>query len=181
MSGVMCCLDIWEAVSQQDGEDAFQELSIGIASGLISVGNYGSTDQIGFTVLGPTVDRAARLEPASAQWGCKLLIDSTTYDLVKETTELQFRMLPPVVVPGVPEPIVAYEPFKSGAVSQEFIEAFHEGVFAMQRHDLDQAITYFERAHQCRDEGDTPSLRWLEACQSARREGRSLEMKAIDA
>lgn len=180
-AAVMCCMDIWEAVSQQEGEDTFHELSVGIASGLISVGNYGSTDQIGFTVLGPTVDRATRLEPASAQYGCSLLIDQATYDLVKETADLQFRMLPLMAIPGVAEPMVAYEPLKPEAVSQAFIEMFHEGVFAVQRHDLDKAMTCFERAHQGRDGGDAVSLQWLEECRAAQREGRRLEIEAIDA
>ncbi|PON16879.1 hypothetical protein C2W62_16075 [Candidatus Entotheonella serta] len=113
----MCCLDIWEIVAQQSSEDTFHNLSIGIGSGPVSVGNFGSTDQIGFTVLGSPVDRAARLEPASIEYGCKLLIDLETYNLVKEVPELQFRMLPPITLPGLAQPVTTYEPFREDSVS----------------------------------------------------------------
>ncbi len=180
-SAVLCCLAIWEEVTQQEDEDAFQELAIGIASGPVFVGNSGSTHQIGFTVLGPTVDRAARLEPASAQCGCVLLIDLETYDLVKDATDLRFRLLPRLAVQGVSEPLAAYEPFKHETVNDAFIEAFHEGVFAIQRQELDKAIRHFEQAHQLRDgEGDAASLLWIEKCKTAIEAGRKIEIKVIE-
>ncbi|MDH3602773.1 MAG: adenylate/guanylate cyclase domain-containing protein, partial [Candidatus Tectomicrobia bacterium] len=178
-SAVLCCLAIWEEVAHQESEDAFHDLSIGIASGSVSVGNFGSTDQIGFTVLGPTVDRAARLEPASAQCGCKLLIDLQTYELVKDAADLRFRLLPRIPVAGDSTPLATYEPFKGDTVSQDFLEAFHEGVFAAQRDELEKAITHFEQAQQLRDGGDAPSRLWIEACQAALQEGRKIEVKTI--
>lgn len=180
-AAVTCCLNIWEEVAQQQREDAFHDLSIGIASGPVSVGNYGSTDQIGFTVLGATVDLAAQLEPISAKYGCRLLIDLTTYKLVKSSTELQFRMLPPITVSGVEEPVVAYEPFTSGAVPQSFLDAFHEGVFAIQRHDFESAIKHFEHADQTRDGGDLPSLWWRDACRAALRDSQAVEGSTTEA
>ena len=177
---VLCGLEVWEAVSQQVGDDAFNALSIGMASGSVFVGNFGSTDQIGFSVLGPTVDRAAWLEPAAAQCDATLLIDLETYELVKETTDLQFRMLPYLAVTGVSEPLMTYEPFKAGMVSQPFLDAFHEGVFAVERQDLESAIASFERADQLREGGDTASLKWKAECEAALRDGRQLEIKTIE-
>ncbi len=174
-SAVLCCLDIYEEVAQQSGDDAFHELSIGIGSGPVSVGNFGSTDQIGFTVLGPTVDHAARLEPASAQYGCRLLIDLENYNLVKEVPDFHFRMLPLITIAGEPKPVAAYEAFKQGSVSPEFLDAFHEGVFAIQRQELQSAIRHFERAQQSRDGGDPASEWWVAECQAAIREGRDLK------
>lgn len=180
LSSVLCCLAIWEEVSHQEGEEVFHDLSIGIASGPVSFGNFGSTDQIGFTVLGPTVDRAARLEPASTQYGCRILIDRETYDLVKKAPELQFRLVPYIAAAGGAEPLATYEPFFKDTVSQEFLAAFHEGVFAMQREALAEAVKHFEQAHQLRDGGDATSRMWLAACKSAIREGRQIGIKGID-
>uniref|UniRef100_UPI001C4E0259 adenylate/guanylate cyclase domain-containing protein n=1 Tax=Candidatus Entotheonella palauensis TaxID=93172 RepID=UPI001C4E0259 len=180
LSAVLCCLGIWEEVSKQESEAAFHDLSIAIASGPVSVGNFGSTDQIGFTVLGPTVDRAARLEPASVQCGCRMLIDQATYDLVKKASELRFRLVPYISVSGTSEPIATYEPFKVEAVSEKFLEAFHEGVFAMQREALEEAVVHFKLADQLRDGGDTVSLMWIEACQTAMREGSKIGIKLIE-
>lgn len=180
LSSVLYCLAIWDDVSRQEGETVFHDVSIGIASGPVSFGNFGSTDQIGFTVLGPTVDRATRLEPASAQCGCRMLLDQETYDLVKQAPELRFRLVPHIAVDGVPEPLTTFEPFKKETVSQDFLDAFHEGVFAMQSEKLAEAVNHFEHAHQLRDGGDATSLMWIEACKTAIREGRQMGIKVIE-
>ena len=67
-----------------------------------------------------------------------------------------------------------------GTVNDTFLEAFHEGVFAVQRNELEKAITHFERAQQLRDGGDAPSRLWIEDCQAALQEGRKIEVKAIE-
>lgn len=165
-SAVLCCLDIWEDVAKQLGENDTLELSIGVASGSVSIGNFGSTQQIGFTVLGPTVDRAACLEPVATKYGCRLLIDLATYELIKESTDLQFRMLPHIAIENGAAPIATYEPFKRGRVRQDFLDAFHEGVFAMQHNQLGKAIECFKAADALRDGGDAASLQWADACES---------------
>ncbi len=165
-SAVLCCLDIWEEVAKETERNGAFGLSIGVASGSVSIGNFGSTQQIGFTVLGPTVDRAARLEPVATKYGCRLLIDLETYELIKESTDLKFRMLPHIAIENGAAPIATYEPFKRDRVQQEFLDAFHEGVFAMQNYQLDKAIEYFKTADALRDGGDAASLQWAEACET---------------
>jgi hypothetical protein len=49
-------------------------------------------------------------------------------------------------------------------VGQAFLEAFHEGVFAMQHDQLEKAIQYFKTADTLREGGDAASLVWAEAC-----------------
>jgi len=169
-SAVLCCLDICDDILKHRGADVFSELSIGVASGTVSIGNFGSTQQIGFTILGPTVDRASGLEPIAAQYGCRLLIDLETYKLIKESTALQFRMLPYIAIENGAAPIATYEPFKRENVEQGFLDAFHEGVFAMQHNQLEKAIQCFKTADTLRDGGDAASLVWAEACETVWRQ-----------
>ena len=173
-AAVLCCLDICDDLAKQTGTHVFRELSIGVASGPVSIGNFGSTQQIGFTVIGPTVDRAASLDPMAAQYGCRLLIDLETYELIKESTELQFRMLPYIAINSGAAPIATYEPFKRETVDQAFFDAFHEGVFAMQHNQLEKAIQCFKTANTLRDGGDVASLLWVEACETVLRDHRNL-------
>ena len=88
--------------------------------------------------------------------------------------------MPFISVSGTPEPLATFEPFKVETVGQDFLDEFHEGVFAMQREALDEAIKHFEQAHQLRDGGDAVSLQWIEACQTAIREGNQIGVKMID-
>ena len=178
-SAVLCCLRVSQEASVQEDVDAFRELKIGIFSGPVLVGNFGSTDQVGFTVLGPTVNRAARLEPASAQCGCRILIDSTTYDLLKDDPDLRFRALPQIAVKGLEGDLTVYEPFENEEVSQEFLHAFGCGVQAIQNHDLPLAIKHLEDAHRLRENGDLSSLLWIEECQAVLSEGRPIESKRM--
>ena len=176
-SAVLCCLKISQQASRQGDMSSFKELKIGISSGPVLVGNFGSTDQIGFTVLGPTVNRAARLEPASAQCGCRILIDKTTYELIKDDGDLMFRALPQIAVKGLEEDLEVYEPFEREEVGQEFLDVFHSAIRAIQNHDLNLAIKQFENADSLREGGDPSSLLWVEECRAAIGEGRSLEAK----
>ena len=58
-TAVNCCLKIWEEVGKIEGPNAFNKLKIGIGSGQVLIGNFEATDQIAYTVLGPTVNLAA--------------------------------------------------------------------------------------------------------------------------
>ncbi len=178
-TAVICCLRIWEEVERQKEPEAFNQLKIGVGSGPVLVGNFGSTDQIGFTVLGPTVNRAARLEPASAQCGCRILVDDNTYQLLKTEANLLFRRVPMIAVKGVREALIAYEPFFADQVSMEFLSAFEMGVNAVGKGELKEAIDCFTRSDSLFVNGDAASKIWMRECQLALSEGRSIGVKAV--
>ena len=162
-SAVECCLKITETVSSINDPQAFTELKIGIGSGPVLVGNFGSTDQIGFTVLGPTVNRAARLEPASAQCGCKILIDEATYHLIANDPDLCFRRLPPISLKGLSSAMITYEPFFR-SMDHSFLTPFEHGVSALESGDCEGAIAHFNRANSLRSDVDLASQIWTAEC-----------------
>lgn len=178
-SAVSCCLRIWQEVEKIEEPGAFNELKIGIGSGQVLIGNFGATNQIAYTVLGPTVNRAARLEPASAQVGCHILIDGNTYDLLKADDDFRFRRLPSIALRSISNSMVTYEPFFTNQVPDAFLAEFKKGVIALEADKIEAAMDSFSKADQLRPEGDTASKIWLEACKTAFNEGQTVGVKAI--
>jgi adenylate cyclase len=77
---------------------------MGIHSGDTVVGNFGSEARMDYTVVGRTVNVAARLEGACEPGG--ILVSDTTYEHVKH----EFRATPtgPLTLKGVAEPVSAW-------------------------------------------------------------------------
>lgn len=80
------------------------QVRIGIASGPCIVGNVGSTRQMQYTALGPTVNLASRLE-ARSQPG-QVLIAHATYELVQHA--FACIQQPDIFVKGIDRPIRTY-------------------------------------------------------------------------
>lgn len=178
-SAVSCCLRIWQEVAKIEDPGAFNELKIGIGSGKVLLGNFGATNQIAYTVLGPTVNRAARLEPASAQVGCHILIDENTFELLKTEEEFRFRRLPKIAIRGISAAMVTYEPFFTNQVSANFLTTFEKGVEAMETGKIETAMAFFNKADQLRPDGDAAAKIWLQACETAFNEGETVGVKPM--
>jgi len=63
---------------ERQGQPAL-EVGIGVNSGLAMVGNVGHRDRLNYTAVGDTVNTAARLEQATKQFDCPLLISEGTF------------------------------------------------------------------------------------------------------
>ncbi|HEY8274101.1 MAG TPA: PAS domain S-box protein [Pseudolabrys sp.] len=77
---------------------------IGIHTGYCTVGNFGSDDRMDYTMVGGTVNLAARLEHEALPGG--VLISFETYALVKDTVRCE--ELGYVQVKGIAEPVATY-------------------------------------------------------------------------
>ena len=80
------------------------EIRTGINSGPCFVGNFGSTRQINYTVIGQVVNAAARLQSASEPG--RILISKDTYRLVKDEFWCEERG--PIKVKGIEDNILTY-------------------------------------------------------------------------
>jgi class 3 adenylate cyclase len=79
-------------------------IRIGINTGFCDVGNFGSNLRMDYTIIGPEVNLAARLEQAAEPGG--ILISGETYALVRNEIDADPSM--PIDAKGFSEPIAAH-------------------------------------------------------------------------
>jgi adenylate cyclase len=89
------------------------ENGIGLCNGEVVSGGIGSESRLDLTVIGDTVNVAARLEGLSKQFACKILLNEAVYEEVKDTVPCVFLgaeyvkgRAEPVRVYGIPETFV---------------------------------------------------------------------------
>jgi adenylate cyclase len=103
------------------------EFGIGVNSGKAIVGNMGSLDRLEYSIIGDTVNTAARLSAVAP--GGKVWIGSETFDQVKYQYEV--KPLEPLALKGKGELINAYEvSFIRQSISDESQQALIETIKA---------------------------------------------------
>lgn len=108
LRATLCAVEIEQALSQtvDDQIGSALEVGIGIASGDAVLGAMGARDRMDYTVLGSTVNLAARL--CSKAGPGQVLIESATQAHVREATGLELTALEPVQLKGISEPVQIY-------------------------------------------------------------------------
>ncbi|MCP4824367.1 MAG: HAMP domain-containing protein [Shimia sp.] len=103
---VRCGVEIKDALAASFGAESGRELAVGvgIASGDVVLGAMGARDRMDYTVLGSTVNLAARLCAKAGPW--QVLLDRHTCDLVDEGVTLQ--ALAAVSLKGYADPIPVF-------------------------------------------------------------------------
>jgi adenylate cyclase len=82
-------------------------IGIGINSGKVVSGNIGSSKRMEFTAIGDGVNLSSRLEGASKQYGCDIVISEDTFEQCKGN--ILVRELDCIRVKGRTQPVSVYE------------------------------------------------------------------------
>ena len=143
---------------------------IGLNSGPAIVGLMGSTRRKNYTMMGDTVNLAARSESGAKSYGVYTMITGETKTLAEQhKDDIAFRYLDKIVVKGRTLPAEVYEVvgFKSelSAQTKECLEIFKQGIESYLAQDWDGAKALFQRSELCEiHHDDNPSLVMIKRC-----------------
>ena len=124
---------------------------IGLNTGAAVVGNMGSLTRFNYTMMGDSVNLAARLESGAKTYGVMTLVtESTKMGCERHGAECVFRFLDRIVVKGRSQPVAIYELvglrqyLKSGY--EDLIGEFEVGMAAYLRQDWTAALKAFRNS-----------------------------------
>ena len=144
----------------------FAQVRIGITAGPMIVGNMGSRSRTDYTMMGDTVNLAARFESGQKIYGTNIMVNDQIYEQVKDLVEA--RQLDLIQVMGKEEPVVAYEILeRKGELSEEMmqvVELYNKGMKAYWDYDFATASTFFEAALEIVPD-DGPSALYADRCE----------------
>ncbi|MFP4611948.1 MAG: CHASE2 domain-containing protein [Spirochaetota bacterium] len=100
-------LQVLEELNASWPEEKRIHIGIGINSGVMTVGNMGSSGRMNYTLMGDNVNLAARLEGTNKLYGTTIIISEYTYGLVKD--HVVARELDNIRVKGKNRPVLIYE------------------------------------------------------------------------
>jgi len=148
-------------------EGARLAVRIGVTTGLVLVGNMGSTQRIAYTAIGDSVNLAARLETANKFFGTRILVNEAAWE--GGGKGLIGRPLGRILVVGKSEAVGVWEPLAveedAGGELRRLAEDFARGVELYAQGRFDAARECFLAILARGD--DPPSRLYLQLCEQA--------------
>lgn len=124
------------------GKELF--MRIGINTGYAVVGNMGSKDRFDYTMLGDSVNLAARLEGVNKEFATYTMVSAATRDQAGD--EFSFRELARVAVVGKKEAVTVFEPIRKEIFNEmkNTMEKFQSGLQLFYAGQFDPARDIFQ-------------------------------------
>lgn len=145
-------------------------IGIGINTDSVISGNIGSSKRMEFTAIGDGVNLGSRLEGASKQYGCDIVISDRTYFACKN--RIWARELDCIRVKGKTEPVSIFElvGIREGPLADQLsehqmqvIDYYQLGLELYRRREFTRALREFNRVLQMAPD-DKPALLHKERC-----------------
>lgn len=141
---------------------------IGLNCGPAKVGFMGTDSLASYTMMGDTVNLAARLEAAAKDYGASILVSESIESVCKE--EFHFRFLDWIRVKGKEAPVkifslVCYLSDLSPTI-KEAEKIYEEGFQFYLNRDWEKAINSFEKVSEIYGQRDVASKLLIERCKS---------------
>ena len=157
------------------------QMRIGLNSGFATVGNMGSEKRFNYTMMGDTVNLAARCESGSKSYGAYTMVTGETMRAAMAAGgDCVFRYLDKIIVKGRSEPAEVHEVVcltaDLGPETKHCLESYAQGMELYWKRDWDSAIDKFvesaglepNRPEKNPDSPSTPSIVMLERCRALR-------------
>ncbi|MCL1469222.1 GAF domain-containing protein [Argonema antarcticum] len=144
------------------------KIGIGINSGSVISGNIGSSQRMELTSIGDEVNLASRLESASKQYGCDIVISQNTFEPCAD--RIWYRELDFIRVKGKDNPVRVYElvGLRDEPISDDqknLIETYHKGREHYLNQEFRKAMNEFAIILEDMSVPDKSASLYLKRCQ----------------